>query len=228
MSPAPPPGPREPEVPTRRAQRGFTLLELLVAITLLGLLMTGVLGGLRLGARAWETGAVRLEDGARLLTVQQFLRSRLQGAVPLYTADRTGETRLAFTGEADQVTFVGTLPGPLAPGLQRFTLGLREDDDGLRHLAIAWRLMPAGDGDAGDGAGAAGRRDLFRSIESVSLAYFGSREGEQQPSWQDTWIEEGVLPTLIQLHLDLPEGDRRWFPDIVVRPMIDQPPFAAY
>jgi prepilin-type N-terminal cleavage/methylation domain-containing protein len=36
------------------ADAGLTLLELLVAITLLGLLMAALFGGLRLGARAWE------------------------------------------------------------------------------------------------------------------------------------------------------------------------------
>jgi prepilin-type N-terminal cleavage/methylation domain-containing protein len=39
----------------RATEHGFTLLELLVAITLLGLLMAALFGGLRLGARVWET-----------------------------------------------------------------------------------------------------------------------------------------------------------------------------
>ena len=40
-------------------ERGFTLLELLIAMTLLGLLMLGLFGGLRLGARVWEAGDAR-------------------------------------------------------------------------------------------------------------------------------------------------------------------------
>ena len=65
---------------TARAGQGFTLLELLVAITLLGLLMAALLGGLRLGARVWETGEDRLDASARIQVVQDFLRQRLAEA----------------------------------------------------------------------------------------------------------------------------------------------------
>ena len=34
---------------------GFTLVEILVAITLLGLLMAALFGGVQLGVRAWES-----------------------------------------------------------------------------------------------------------------------------------------------------------------------------
>ena len=40
--------------PPHDGEAGFTLLELLISMTLLGLLMLVVLGGLRFGARAWE------------------------------------------------------------------------------------------------------------------------------------------------------------------------------
>jgi general secretion pathway protein J len=208
--------------------RGFTLLELLVAITLLGLLMTGILGGVRLGARAWETGAVRLEDDARLLAVEQFLRSRLKGALPLYREDASGEIRLTFSGLADELAFVGTLPGPLAPGLHQFTLGLREDDEGVRHLSIAWQRLPAADAEGVDDQAGAGRRDLLANVEAVAFDYYGAPDRGQQAAWQEQWSSDDVLPTLVRLRIELPEGDRRWFPDLIVRPMIDQPPFVEF
>ncbi len=61
-------------------QRGFTLLEILVAVTLLGLLMAALFGGVRLGVRAWEASGARLDDDARLTAVQDFLRERLTQA----------------------------------------------------------------------------------------------------------------------------------------------------
>ena len=69
--------------PRHPVDQGFTLLELLVAITLLGLLMAALFGGLRLGARVWETGETRLDASARVQIVQDFLRQRLAEALPL-------------------------------------------------------------------------------------------------------------------------------------------------
>ena len=50
------------------AAHGFTLLELLAAIMLLGLLMAVLFGGLRLGARVWETADARLDPSSSLHT----------------------------------------------------------------------------------------------------------------------------------------------------------------
>ncbi len=80
-------GPRHP------VDQGFTLLELLVAITLLGLLMAALFGGLRLGARVWETGETRLDASARVQIVQDFLRQRLAEAAAAGSGGARPRTR---------------------------------------------------------------------------------------------------------------------------------------
>ena len=89
---------------------GFTLLELLVAITLLGLLMAALFGGLRLGARAWDIGAERIAAATRLQTAQQFIRTRLSEALPAFVVLPDGEEIVAFQGTSEEMSFVGTLP----------------------------------------------------------------------------------------------------------------------
>ena len=61
-------------------ERGFTLIEILIAMTLLGLLMAMLSGGLRLGTRAWEASDTRSAELARLEAVQGFIRRSLTGA----------------------------------------------------------------------------------------------------------------------------------------------------
>ena len=40
---------------------GFTLLELLIAMSLLGFILALLFAGMRLGARSWDAGEARVE-----------------------------------------------------------------------------------------------------------------------------------------------------------------------
>lgn len=207
-----------------RGGRGFTLLELLIAITLLGLLMAGLLGSLRLGARAWETGAQRLESSARLITIQGFLRQRLTHAIPLFVPDPSGRESLVFTGGPEAMTLVTTLPDQLGAGLHVVTLGLHPGDDGASHLGFAWRPLHLDPDGVPLPTIEAGRRDLIRDIAGLELGYFGARGRDPDAAWHEVWEDEQVLPTLIRLRIELAEGDRRRLPELIVRPMIDLAP----
>ena len=74
--------------PTRsRSTAGFTLVELLVAMTLIGLISVALFGGLRFGARAWEAGNERAESFSQLEVVQSLLRRELNLADSLLGSD---------------------------------------------------------------------------------------------------------------------------------------------
>ncbi|MDH3594369.1 MAG: prepilin-type N-terminal cleavage/methylation domain-containing protein, partial [Rhodospirillales bacterium] len=71
--------------PGRPRSGGFTLVELLVALTLLGLIFVALFGGLRFGTRTWETGNQRSEAFAEVEVMQSLLRRQLAQAVTLRT-----------------------------------------------------------------------------------------------------------------------------------------------
>ena len=68
--------------PEAGSEGGFTLLELLAALTVLAVLMTMMFGGLRFGARVWETGDRGLRGLAELQTASGFIRRQIAQAVP--------------------------------------------------------------------------------------------------------------------------------------------------
>ena len=59
---------------SRRRDAGFTLLEVLVALVVLGFVLTGVTGGIRYGVRASQTQARLVEAQGELDAVDRALR----------------------------------------------------------------------------------------------------------------------------------------------------------
>lgn len=93
-------------------ESGFTLLELLIALTLLAAI-TGILaGGLHLSVRAWEAGGERLEGRHEAAESMNLIKRQLKGArnVSYIPADGKGSKRIAFIGERESVTFVTSKP----------------------------------------------------------------------------------------------------------------------
>jgi general secretion pathway protein J len=97
----------------RYSVRGVTLIELLVAITLLSLLSVGLLMALRLGLNAYAKTQARLMDNRRVAGAQRILEEQLEGLMPVVAAcgasAAAGGTKMAFfQGEPQVMRLVST------------------------------------------------------------------------------------------------------------------------
>jgi general secretion pathway protein J len=197
--------------------RGFTLLELLVSMTLLALILTLLFGGLRTGTRVWEASAERADNLARLQAAQGFLRRQIGGLYPLVERDRNGPPQSSFDGGREYARFIGLLPSHFGfSGFQRIEVGLMDDDDG-QHLGVSWQAYGVEATLAEDDR----RALLIEDIEAVELSYFGAKTRRGEARWEDEWHDAEQAPRLIRLRLDFADGDRRVWPELVVRTAID-------
>jgi general secretion pathway protein J len=197
---------------------GFTLLELLIAMTLLGLLMLGLFGGLRLGARVWEAGDSRSADRARVEAVQRFVRTYLGQARPLAAADRTGDDTIAFVGRRDRLEFAAVLPPHLsAGGFSHVALSLADRDRGSALIVERQAL-----GRRDDGRAELARLDdpdtavLLDNIETVEFSYYGPGDRGDDAEWTDRWDREDRLPLLVRVRIGFSDSDRRIWPELTV------------
>ena len=77
---------------------GFTLLELMISIVILGIMLLILMGGLRLGYRSVETGEKKMGALERVRATLNLLDAQIQSEIPL-THETDGERKYYFKGE---------------------------------------------------------------------------------------------------------------------------------
>jgi general secretion pathway protein J len=93
----------------RNRQSGFTLIELLMSLSILSIIMVIVLGGLRIGVRAWEKGEHVLTMQQRSRTILDQLTRQLTSAAVLMSAQKE-QPLVTFAGNGRTIEFTAGLP----------------------------------------------------------------------------------------------------------------------
>jgi general secretion pathway protein J len=180
--------------------RGFTLIEVILALSIVAAMLVIVFGGLRVGLAAWQRGEERTAklDHTRSLAV--LLARALDGAFP-YRIAREGEreARVLFEGQPDRLTFV-TLSPPFPTGAPAaFTaVSLSADAAGL---ALRQQILP-------NPVSLDRLRPVLVDAQTSGLRF--RYLGQEPEAWQDAWdvgTEEG-LPRAVEITLVTGAGPR--------------------
>jgi len=93
--------------------RGFTLLEVMVAVSLVGLMSLGILMSIRMGLNAMDKTNKRLAAARRALGAQRILEQQVMGFMPAKVdcrmdPARPGMLMMFFQGESQTMRFVSS------------------------------------------------------------------------------------------------------------------------
>lgn len=188
----------------RRSQSGFTLIELVIAAALLGVMMVLLYSGLTFAFRSWDAGelAGRREADRRL--GENFLRRELTELFPMRWKDPMS-LRFAFDGEPQQFRFVSSRPPEVAMGgLSLVGLAVEPGPGRTRNLVMR-RAMPD---DAAKDFGPLEKAQgtvLLDDVDSVTFSYFGAENDFVDPHWSDTWTTARI-PQLVRLVIRNSDG----------------------
>ena len=131
----------------RHLERGFTLIELVLALSIVAIMVTMLFGGLRVGLRAWQRGEERAAALQHTRSMTQLLQEAL-GGIHAYRGqadkDTTAQTPVVmFQGAAERVSFVTVSPPMSLPAAIAFVaVTLSMDAGDAPGLAIREKALP--------------------------------------------------------------------------------------
>lgn len=191
---------------------GFTLLEMLIVLALLGLLATVLTGAIYLGVTARARVTAVTTDEADFVALQRILNNQLSLAYPDWI--NAGQYQeVDFTGGARQLQFLAPALMVQGTGFAAYSLSLGQVNG---HSALLLRSsFPAG------GNASTLTAEFARGLVSVSFSYFGLPRDGTTPLWQDSWSMRSTPPGLIAIKIIFPKDDRRVWPVLIIRPEID-------
>lgn len=203
----------------RRAQAGFTLIEMLLAVTLLALLIAGAYGGIRTAARAMHAGERAIDRADRLRTAQVFLRSQISHIVPLtYERDDAENTVHVFDGGAQFMRFVAPMPGYLSRGGPYVeTLELTRGANGLQ-LVFTDSML--------NGYDASNPQTdepvvILDGIRAGQFQYRTLDDQGQLTDWFSQWPDPSITPLMIRISLDMQSNVQMPWPELDVPLMLN-------
>ncbi|MDD5462792.1 MAG: prepilin-type N-terminal cleavage/methylation domain-containing protein [Methylococcales bacterium] len=183
--------------------KGFTLIEVLIAITLLGIMVVLLFSSLKICADSWEKGESKMADVNEVAIVYNFFQRHLSTTLPLWNDLPEGEKTFSFQGKPQSLQFISAFPASAGKsGLQLFSLHLQEEDNEQIIKVALSPFVPEARGEEKHKE----EVTLIKHVSDLRLAYFGSEDGAKEGIWANEWLEKSVLPRLVKINIKLDNG----------------------
>jgi general secretion pathway protein J len=202
---------------TQRAEhhRGFTLIEMLVALALMGLIAVILITSLQIGGHTWQRVMRAASSTEDIAQAQETLRLRLSSLYPddRAAADMSQPSFLLSNGAS--LEFSGAAPDSTADGILRYQIGVSANSG-----ALEIRSWPDKDGHL-DNLSDSRAESLLSHVASMALQFW-LKPDAAPGRWVDRWDSKQV-PRLIRIDLAFSGSDQRRWPPLYIEPRVDTP-----
>src|SRR4030065_1163585 len=164
--------------------QGFTLIELVIALSLSVVIVVILLAAMRLAYKSQAKGAEKVEMAQKIRLLEDRITWLLRGAYPYYVK-KTDEERIFFKGESDQIGFVTTSVDSYGKG--------PEDLAGLKWISVftdreGLKMREKGFFDEETFEDKGGKVYLLDpEVKTLELEYYDIPEDEKQGDWVSEW-----------------------------------------
>jgi general secretion pathway protein J len=192
------------------ADAGFTLLEVVIALTIFALMGAILYGAFSVSHRAVEKAQGTATQSQKQRSVADLLGSYVRSAFPY--RESAQETAAFFQGEADNVTFVSAYSqGMGGRGMAKIQIAAGEGGGGRAVLRLEETTPVRINAEAGAAAGQTYSVVLQDGVKQFRLAYLDPQA--EAETWEERWYgnERRTLPRAVRVsYLDDHDRPVRW------------------
>lgn len=216
-------------------QDGFTLIEVLIAMTLLSIMVVLLFSSLKICAQSWEQGESKIAEVNEVAVVYNFFQRHLSAAIPVSNdfaqngMDAAGQSGInstiaagaaienkgknfSFQGKRNSLQFVSVFPASAGrAGMQLFSIQPeREGKEQVIKVTLA-PFFPLAEGEEWNPEEVV----LLKHVSDFELSYFGATvEDGSKSGWQDEWLEKEIQPKLVKININTSDGV--FWPEMII------------
>ena len=192
---------------------GFTLVEVVVTLTVLGFILLIIFGAFRLGISAWDRGESTKEEYQRIRILSQLISCQIKSIVPYKIQTKKAEgDYLAFEGKTQSIKFVSALPmkAKQPEGFTYAIYAFKDNGKGGGRLMLYEQRVLNRDFFEEEPKEKTGLI-LFDGLSKVSFEYYQEEDPakDQKEEWLKEWSakEKKELPKSLRMTIHLKEGN---------------------
>lgn len=169
---------------------GFTLIEVLISMSIVAILVLIVAGSLRIGISSVEKGERKFDELERIRASAGVIDSQIQSWLPL-TYEEDEKKRFFFTGERESIVFPAN--HSIWDGRQGYVMVRYQaviSDSGMVDLVASENLV---------GKSSTSRVTLLSGLDEIYFAYLYEDEETGAEEWLESWTDYEVMPQMVRI-----------------------------
>ena len=201
-------------------QLGFSLMEVIIVMTMLSLIMVMVYSGVNTSRKMAHKGIQRIDASNEVRVVQNLIRRQISRILPMAFKEEDNSF-VIFEGDADHIMYVSPMPGYLGKGGPHVQLIEIVNAKGGKILQFShWLLndsLEEGDFDDSEQEPVV----LLENIKDAQFSFMKLDEEGEPGDWENDWEEPENTPLMVQLEVDMGDKALMSFPTMEIALMLD-------
>ncbi len=201
-----------------RSAQGFTLMELLISLTILAVIVGMVSGALRIGVRAWEKGEREIESSQKKRIVLDLMKRQLMSVSPGEFPVGDDET-LRLKGDGKTLEFVSERPlsskNPYGKVFARYVVA-RDEDEGEALTFYEKNIALLGKDFKPDDLDKDLYHELLAGVHRVRFEYLKG-DKDEEPEWRKEWDPEDDEGLPLAVKIDFQEDSDAFSVRVIAR-----------